>query len=400
MKIDIITFILVCVFSIGTWIDICSIFSQLSFLISILPEKYEIYSHFSLIIQLANISPLIYGIIRRYKPKYADERISIYIILIGCTITQLIVAFTYDISLDFGGKSYSFPLLFCVFILACFDCLSTVTMYSFMSIFPQRYLSAFFIGMSLSSLIPSMLTLIQGSTMANSVENSTSFPKRIPKNFSTRIYFLIISFVILCSSFAFSSISYFYHFKTKMVISYQEYREKKVEENSKDIDENSESGDAGIFSYYRKRLVNSFATINSDTFQLLFSVFIVGFITNGINVQIISYASRAYHELTLILASNIMMGCQAITNMIMISWKFASRVAIGAIMGSILLITLLIVTIAILGKNGMVIVREPYGTIIVVSIFDIIFFLEMFLNLFWLFISLKKFQPCLSLKNQ
>ncbi|KAF0990032.1 hypothetical protein HZS_1716 [Henneguya salminicola] len=120
MNISIPTFILIVLFSIGSWIDINSIFSQLSFLVTTLPESTELYSYFALIIQSANICPLIYGILRKYYPKYMDEKIAIFTILVGCTISMVIVAYIHNVVVDiFYGRSSSLPLFFMLLLIAC-----------------------------------------------------------------------------------------------------------------------------------------------------------------------------------------------------------------------------------------------------------------------------------------
>ncbi|KAF1744047.1 hypothetical protein MXB_3535, partial [Myxobolus squamalis] len=136
MAISVPTFILIMVFSIGSWVDINSIFSQLAHLVTILPESYGLFSYFALAIQLANISPLIFAILRRYYPRKMDEKCAIYIILGGCTICMIVVAFVHDIVIKLpGGQQVSLPLLVMAFLLSLLDCLSTVTFYTFLSLF-------------------------------------------------------------------------------------------------------------------------------------------------------------------------------------------------------------------------------------------------------------------------
>lgn len=109
-----------------------------------------------------------------------------------------------------------------VFFFGMVDCSSRVLYVPFMSNFQDTYLTSFFIGEGLSSLIPSVFALAQGvggvpecvlvNTTSTGHENATALGKyeavTPPPRFSVEIFFYIILGVVLLSAVAFHLLNY------------------------------------------------------------------------------------------------------------------------------------------------------------------------------------------------
>ena len=82
-----------------------------------------------------------------------------------------------------------------LFGLAIVNAMSNVLFMPFMAQFHPAYLNAYFVGMGLSSLMPSLLSLAQGTSNFKCDDNGVA--ERFPPNFSVSIFFFII-FTFTC----------------------------------------------------------------------------------------------------------------------------------------------------------------------------------------------------------
>lgn len=157
---------LVLLFGQGSWIGINSIWVELPLLVSLgIPEQFEIASWLVIIIQVANIGPLLFAVINYMAPKgYQLEGPTNYLISAVGTATCVFLIFYWDVftiwKLDNQLHSTYFTIF--VFLLALVDCTSNVTFPPFMARLKSQYMNWFFIGMGLSGMIPSLVAIIQG----------------------------------------------------------------------------------------------------------------------------------------------------------------------------------------------------------------------------------------------
>lgn len=200
---------LVALFAITSWVGMNSIWVQLPLIVPELPEQWVLASYLTVIVQLANVAPLTYGIIRMVKPNIIRQDLAIYVILvIGCA-SMLLVGLFWDRVTVVAGTSHSLSLMLLAFFLSFADCSSSVVSLPYMSKFKPNFTTAYFVGLGLSSLAPSMVALVQGAGMTSCVwsndSNGTSAvtPVNIPPLFSASTFFYIMfGFMIFCS-FAF-----------------------------------------------------------------------------------------------------------------------------------------------------------------------------------------------------
>lgn len=324
-KTDVLLYVLVIFFSMGSWIDINAIFSQINFISQIAPESSELISFIALLIQVANIFPLLYIIGRNKMPTTFQEKPMIIIILLTGTICLFVTSFIFDKVVMINNKPTSLPLLITSFIISIADTTSSVTFLPFMSLFPQIYFSAYFIGQSLSGLIPSILTFIQGietykMDTKDLYQNNNLFCPKKPitdlqiirqkgKRFTTLVFFLIITFIMLLSLFSFIILSSFKIFYKKMARSYDEY----IKERKPDTTKNQVKNAFKVW-------IDEWKNVDRPFIFNLISLTIASALGNGIFIQLIFPAIKEYGYDLGTYGINISFLSGAITSLFML-WK-------------------------------------------------------------------------------
>nr|XP_014700498.2 solute carrier family 52, riboflavin transporter, member 3 [Equus asinus]XP_044604274.1 solute carrier family 52, riboflavin transporter, member 3 [Equus asinus] len=234
------THLLVCTFGMGSWVAINGLWVELPLLVMELPEGWFLPSYLTLVIQLANIGPLLVTLLHRFRPGCLSDVPVIFTLLGVGTVTCLLFAFLWNVTSLLQGKSYSIIFLVLTLFLALVDCTSSVTFLPFMSRLPTRYVTTFFVGEGLSGLLPALLALAQGSgltTCSNVTDSSGTTPhpvttrgtnttqgdnsilmstlpgtapsvaqletRYLPAHFSPLVYFLLLSFMMACCLIAF-----------------------------------------------------------------------------------------------------------------------------------------------------------------------------------------------------
>ncbi|XP_027974351.1 solute carrier family 52, riboflavin transporter, member 3 [Eumetopias jubatus] len=232
--------LLVCTFGMGSWVAINGLWVELPLLVTELPEGWHLPSYLTVVIQLANIGPLLVTLLHHFRPGCLSEVPIIFTVLAVGTLACTLFAFLWNVTswvLD-GHHSIAFMVL--TFFLALVDCTSSVTFLPFMSGLPARYLTTFFVGEGLSGLLPALVALTQGSgltTCVNVTQPSDTTPttettgktvflqganstlvsdltgmtrsavhlesRYLPANFSPLVFFLLLSFMMACCLVAF-----------------------------------------------------------------------------------------------------------------------------------------------------------------------------------------------------
>uniref|UniRef100_A0A8R1HNU6 Riboflavin transporter n=1 Tax=Caenorhabditis japonica TaxID=281687 RepID=A0A8R1HNU6_CAEJA len=170
---------------------------ELPLLTAKLPEAWNLPSYLSVIVQIACLGPLIYSIIHKGVKVNVPTVPLIFIFMILACICQLGLCFFWDDTGNIFGVVRSWPLYLLVFGLAIVDAISNVLFLPFMAQFHPAFLNAYFVGMGLSALIPSLLSLIQGTSIYTCDSNLQ--PHYSPPRFSVAIFFLI-NFFFTCAA--------------------------------------------------------------------------------------------------------------------------------------------------------------------------------------------------------
>ncbi|EPQ13028.1 Riboflavin transporter 2 [Myotis brandtii] len=233
--------LLVCTFGMGSWVAINGIWVELPLLVTELPEGWYLPSYLTVIIQLANVGPLLFTLLHHFRPGCVSEVPVIFAVLCVGTIACTLFAFLWNVTSWVLGSLRSITFMVLTFFLALVDCTSSVTFLPFMSQLSTHYLTTYFVGEGLSGLLPALVALAQGSgltTCVNVTETpyNTSSPSSIvrktgipqgndstpvpglmwtaptmvylesrylPAHFSPLVFFLLLSFMMTCSLLAF-----------------------------------------------------------------------------------------------------------------------------------------------------------------------------------------------------
>ncbi|XP_063780824.1 solute carrier family 52, riboflavin transporter, member 3-B-like [Pseudophryne corroboree] len=154
--------VLSCLLGLGSWVAINGVWVELPLLVPHAPEGWELPSYLSLLIQFANIGPLVVTLIHKLRPEHLHEGPVIFVILSVGVVSCILLAFLWQETSWVGTSRRSTALLSLIFFLSLVDCTSSVTFLPYMTRLRPDYLVSYFIGEGLSGLIPALLALGQG----------------------------------------------------------------------------------------------------------------------------------------------------------------------------------------------------------------------------------------------
>ncbi|KAL3068832.1 hypothetical protein niasHT_032957 [Heterodera trifolii] len=149
-------------FGSSTWLTINAIWVELSLYTGRLPEAWSLPSYLAAIIQLACVGPLLYSVLHKCVGLRIEKPPLILILLAMSTVSMLLLALFWEWTMPIFGSQHSVAILLLTFLMALVAATSNVLFLPFMATFHPNYLTAYFVGMSFSSLVPSVLKLIQG----------------------------------------------------------------------------------------------------------------------------------------------------------------------------------------------------------------------------------------------
>lgn len=205
--------VLACAFGLGSWVAVNGLWVELPLMVNTLPEGWELPSYLTVIIQLANLGPLLVTLVHQVSPGRLKEPAIIYPILSIGVLACVLLAFFWDQTTVLAGGRRSTAFFIITFFLALVDCTSSVTFLPFMMQLPANYVTTYFIGEGLSGFIPGVVALAQGAGMAKCVNSSQMAGNQteggnwtlqtvyLPPNFSTEVFFALLA-VMMCISLA------------------------------------------------------------------------------------------------------------------------------------------------------------------------------------------------------
>lgn len=203
--------VLACAFGLGSWVAVNGLWVELPLIVNTLPEGWELPSYLTVIIQLANLGPLLVTLTHKLCPGRLKERIVIYSILSIGVVSCILLAFFWNKTTIIAGASHSTAFFIITFFLSLVDCTSSVTFLPFMMQLPAKYITTYFIGEGLSGFIPGIVALGQGvgiskcvnSTAGNHTEGNTWLlqTEHLLPNFSPQVFFFFLA-AMMCISMA------------------------------------------------------------------------------------------------------------------------------------------------------------------------------------------------------
>merc|ERR1719204_2370880 len=100
----------------GSWVAINGVWAELPLLVAKSPEGWNLPTYLVLIIQAANIGPIVFTIMRQCRKDVASLRYTAYIILFVGFVAAILLSQFWEKEVKIGSKQSSLPLLFLSFI--------------------------------------------------------------------------------------------------------------------------------------------------------------------------------------------------------------------------------------------------------------------------------------------
>lgn len=197
--------LLAVLFGISSWISINGLWVELPMLVNELPEGWALPSYLSIIVQIANIGPITYGLLRHCLKSPPPQHLAVILLLgVGC-VASLGLVLGWDLTSSLGSEDQerSVGLFVAVFLLALVDCTSSVLFLPYMAVFKDIYLNSYLIGEGMSGFVPSIAALSQGvSGHPTCVNGTLHFPAQEAR-FSTSSFFGFLMAMMVISLTAF-----------------------------------------------------------------------------------------------------------------------------------------------------------------------------------------------------
>ncbi|CAD5208658.1 unnamed protein product [Bursaphelenchus xylophilus] len=202
-----VVYILVALFGSASWLSTNSVWLELSLLTQKLPEGWSLPSYLALIVQIACIGPLIYTLILKGAKVNLPTPPLVFGLLVMCTVAEFCLAFFWDVTVEVFGKSHSVALFVLMFLMALVNSTSNVLFMPYMATFHPSYLTAYFVGMGFSSLYPSVVSLLQGTSSyecSYDLSKNSSYPVFSSPRFHIQAYTLLMASWMAMTLIAFS----------------------------------------------------------------------------------------------------------------------------------------------------------------------------------------------------
>ena len=213
-SISLITYVLVCLFGLGSWVAINGVWAESAILVYTQPECAAVTSILAVVVQLGNAGPLVYFLSKFLWHKLHFKLLSLEIVTVivllslGAVACALLSLF-WDNTTTVLGSEHSVALFGLLFVLSLVDCTSSVVFVPFMKHLPAVYLSALYIGEGLSGVLPSLLGLGQGAVNSSVTCNpgvGLQDLDYLGVNYNPDIFFIALMAIMVVSGVAFISL--------------------------------------------------------------------------------------------------------------------------------------------------------------------------------------------------
>ena len=301
---SIVTYVLVVIFGSGSWIAINGLWVELPIIVNEVPEGWSLPSYLTVIIQLANIAPLVFTVGNMVFPRVVREVPAIYISLFIGIASCALLGFFWKETKYIAGQERSIAILLLAFLLSMVDCTSSVTFLPFMAIFREVYMSPYFAGEGLSGLLPSLVALAQGvgggshescpspphNTTNGTSGNGTSDESWGPgPKFSAAVFFWFLCGMMVACCLAFAGLNYIPATKRQQVNSKNKYTVNEHSEQPIPLGTKGESKNAKDQESQEEQNLPQ-----SRIILLLVILAVISGLSNGVIPAIQSYASIPY----------------------------------------------------------------------------------------------------------
>ena len=168
-------YIAVVLFSMSTWMDVVGVWIEMPLLVTTLPEGWSLPSYVTIIIQAANVLPLVYFITQKFQERSSkseanktlkglDAEVILTLVIISVAAVNIFVlSFLWPITSFIGGRRHSVVMLSQMIPTAVTSGMTSLVFLPYMARFPSSYIYAHYVGQGFSGLVPGLIGLIQGA---------------------------------------------------------------------------------------------------------------------------------------------------------------------------------------------------------------------------------------------
>ncbi|VDK75104.1 unnamed protein product [Litomosoides sigmodontis] len=278
-----------------SWLSTNSVWLELPLLTEKLPEGWSLPSYLTVVVQIASVGPLVYSIVHKFSKISIPVSAVVLALLIFCCLCTVLMALFWSQTIFAFGQERSVILMILLCGMALVNGTSNVLFMPYMATFHASYLTAYFVGMGLSALFPSIISILQGSGSNCVVVNGTSVQASNILRFGvTEFNFIMFGWLILATA----AFVYLIHLRN---IESVEKKESTVNQSSMKLSMSfNESGsDSGGKQHIKTCATEDKPSADKLRFGLLlFLMAAVNGQMNGIVPSVQSYASLPFSQKT------------------------------------------------------------------------------------------------------
>ena len=200
-----ITYLLLTLVFLSSWTDINGIYAELPQIVLTQPERWKLGAFLALITNLGNIAPFVLVLTKCLYRKHTLNPVPInYVVILIGMLSCFLLIFFWSNTTVIANEKRSTALLILAFFLSLLDCTSSISFADYIHRFRKEFISAMFLGESLTAILPSLLAIAQGNGQIHCIQssNGTNTTEAVYETarFSVSIYFLCL-FILLTISF-------------------------------------------------------------------------------------------------------------------------------------------------------------------------------------------------------
>jgi riboflavin transporter 2 len=257
------------------------------------------------------------------------DRAIVYGLLIIGMIAGTCLALFWDKTMIVFGQTRSYVFFICVFFLAILDCTCTIAFLTYIGGFRGDYVTALYIGEGISSLLPSLFALLQGTgdsshecfnsnnSTFSSVAWSNATTSELTKNkprFSISTYFWLLLSTLIVSFLAFLVLEFYPGFRKEHISKHPSSATYRYS-----IDSKAEKQESPLIKKRKRsttyKAKQSKKTQNLDKFVLFTAIMFISFVLYGILPALSSYSAMPYGSKIMHLSSSFALISQPISSM-------------------------------------------------------------------------------------
>ncbi|CAD5220664.1 unnamed protein product [Bursaphelenchus okinawaensis] len=206
--------VLVALFGSTSWLGVNAFWVEMSVHTQTLPEGWNLGSILTIIIQISSIPAILYTLLDQKGKVTMSTAPIIVSSLLLVSIVIIFVGIFNDVTVHIAGSQRSIVVYIGMFFVGVVSILSDVLFIPYIKNMAGLYFNAFFVGLGMSALVPSIFSIIQGARsyeciLINSTDPPHLEPRFISPRFGVTTFYILTFLWYLIGLIAFIIIHYF-----------------------------------------------------------------------------------------------------------------------------------------------------------------------------------------------